>query len=52
MNLKVPRQQRHKLLVAATPAGEIVWVEGLRMAERFKLDKATLRQLKWSWHRA
>jgi tRNA(Ile)-lysidine synthase len=52
VNLKIPRPQRHNLLLAATPADEIVWVEGLRISERFKLDNASLRRLKWSWYRA
>jgi tRNA(Ile)-lysidine synthase len=51
VNQKIPRANRHKLLIAATPAGEIVWVEGLRISERFKLDKGSLRRLKWTWCR-
>src|SRR5262249_10497699 len=50
-NRKVPRQERHRLLVATTAAGEIFWVEGQRMAERFKLDNRTRRRLKWAWSR-
>jgi tRNA(Ile)-lysidine synthase len=50
-NLKTPRGERHQLMVAATAAGEIWWVEGLRVSERFKLDKQTVRRLKWSWRR-
>jgi tRNA(Ile)-lysidine synthase len=49
VNRKVPREQRHQLVVATTEAGEIFWVEGLRMAERFKLDKTTIRRLIWRW---
>ena len=52
VNRKIPREERHKLLVLTTESGELVWVEGLRIAERFKLDNATVTQLKWSWHRA
>jgi tRNA(Ile)-lysidine synthase len=51
VNQKVPREQRHKLLIAATAADEIIWVEGLRIAERFKLDKQSKRTLKWCWRR-
>ncbi len=51
MNRKVPRAERHQLLVGATAAGELFWVEGLRLAERFKLDKNTIRLLKWRWQR-
>jgi hypothetical protein len=39
------------LVVAATASGEIFWVEGLRIAEGFKLDKSSRRGLKWAWRR-
>jgi tRNA(Ile)-lysidine synthase len=51
VNMKVPRAQRRRRIVAAASRGEIFWVEGLRMAERFKLEPATLRRLKWQWRR-
>jgi tRNA(Ile)-lysidine synthase len=50
-NRKVPRERRHRLVVAATAAGDIWWVEGLRISEEFKLTPATRRRLKWSWKR-
>lgn len=50
-NLKVPRGERHRRVVAATGQGELFWVEGLRMAEKFKLDDNTARKLQWSWRR-
>jgi tRNA(Ile)-lysidine synthase len=50
-NRKIPRAERHRLVVATTAAGELFWVEGLRMAERFKLDKSTARRLQWCWDR-
>lgn len=50
-NLKVPRGERHRRVVAETGQGELFWVEGLRMAEKFKLDKHTARRLCWSWRR-
>jgi tRNA(Ile)-lysidine synthase len=50
-NLKIGRPQRHRLVVAEAAGGEIFWVEGLRIAERFKLDKHTRRRLKWAWQR-
>ncbi len=50
-NLKVPRPRRHRLVVAATADGEIWWVEGLRIAERFKLTDTTRRVLEWRWRR-
>ena len=48
-NLKVPRSERRRRLVAATRQGEIFWVEGLRIGEGFKLDKTTVRRLIWRW---
>ena len=51
INQKVLRAKRHKLLLAATTAGDILWVEGFRISERFKLDSHSLRQLKWCWRR-
>ena len=50
-NQKVPRAVRRALVVATTVGGEVVWVEGLRIAERFKLTAKTTRRLKWFWHR-
>jgi tRNA(Ile)-lysidine synthase len=50
-NRKIPRAERRALVVATTAKGEIFWVEGLRLAERFKLDKNTVRGLKWCWER-
>jgi tRNA(Ile)-lysidine synthase len=50
-NEKVPRPRRHELLVAATTLGEVFWVEGLRISERFKLAKPTRRRLEWRWTR-
>ena len=51
VNQKVSRARRHKLLIAATANGDIFWVEGLRISERFKLDKETKKLLKWDWRR-
>jgi tRNA(Ile)-lysidine synthase len=50
-NGKIPRAQRHQLVVAATASGEIWWVEGLRIGERFKLTPETRRRFKWTWRR-
>ncbi len=46
---RVPRAQRHERIVAAVENGALFWVEGLRMSEEFKLDKKTVRRLKWHW---
>jgi tRNA(Ile)-lysidine synthetase-like protein len=52
VNQKVPRERRHALVLATTATGDIFWVEGLRIAERFKLTGGTKRRLRWSWRRA
>jgi tRNA(Ile)-lysidine synthase len=51
INEKISRSRRHSLAVATTADGELFWVEGLRIGDRFKLDKTTRYQLKWSWKR-
>jgi tRNA(Ile)-lysidine synthase len=48
-NVKTPRDQRHRLVVAETAAGRIFWVQGLRISEPFKLTPATKRRLVWRW---
>ena len=50
-NQKVPRARRHQLLVAETGDGEVFWVEGMRISERFKLTEGTIRRLQWGWQR-
>lgn len=50
-NLKIPRERRHQLVVAARARGDIFWVEGVRIAERFKLGAQTRRRLEWKWRR-
>jgi tRNA(Ile)-lysidine synthase len=49
VNAKIPAAQRRELVLATTARGEIFWVEGLRISERFKLTPATRRKLRWSW---
>lgn len=49
VNNGVPRVRRHELIVATTVQDEVFWVEGMRIAERFKLTKATKRRLVWQW---
>jgi tRNA(Ile)-lysidine synthase len=51
-NQKIPAARRRELVVATTERGEIFWVEGLRIGERFKLTSATRQQLQWQWSRA
>lgn len=50
-NQKVPAAKRRRAVVAASAAGEIFWVEGLRIAERFKLDRESAVVLEWEWKR-
>jgi tRNA(Ile)-lysidine synthase len=49
VNAKIPAARRRELVLAATVAGEIFWVEGLRIGEKFKLTPETGRQLRWKW---
>lgn len=50
-NRKVSRERRRKLIVAETGRGEIFWVEGERIGERFKLTSETRQRLVWHWKR-
>ncbi len=52
VNLKIPQPRRHELLIATNAEGEIFWVEGLRISERFKITPATARIVQWSWRRS
>ena len=49
VNAKIPAARRRELVLAATAAGEIFWVEGLRIGEPFKLTPMTKRRLRWNW---
>jgi tRNA(Ile)-lysidine synthase len=51
VNQKVARALRHQLVVAESEKGDIFWVEGLRISERFQLTKSTKRRLQWQWRR-
>jgi len=50
-NQKIPRDERRRLVIATTGDGEVFWVEGTRIGERFKLDGGTTRRLGWRWSR-
>jgi tRNA(Ile)-lysidine synthetase-like protein len=50
-NEKILPGQRHELIMAATAQGDLFWVEGLRISERFKLRQSTKRRLQWTWER-
>ncbi|MFO1477387.1 MAG: tRNA lysidine(34) synthetase TilS [Verrucomicrobiota bacterium] len=49
VNARIPRAQRHRLVMLTTGGGEIVWIQGLRISERFKLTDRTNRRLQWRW---
>ncbi|MGA2853706.1 MAG: tRNA lysidine(34) synthetase TilS, partial [Verrucomicrobiota bacterium] len=49
VNAKIPVTRRRELVLATTADGEIFWVEGLRIGERFKLTPQTARRLAWKW---
>jgi tRNA(Ile)-lysidine synthase len=49
VNAKISAARRRELVLATTAGGEIFWVEGLRIAERFKLTPQTTRKLVWKW---
>jgi tRNA(Ile)-lysidine synthase len=51
-NQKIPRTRRHELVLATTQGGEIFWVEGARIGERFKITPSTRRILEWNWRRS
>jgi tRNA(Ile)-lysidine synthase len=51
VNQKLDCGQRRRLVVGTTAHGEIFWVEGLRISERFKLTDQTIRRLHWAWQR-
>jgi tRNA(Ile)-lysidine synthase len=48
-NEKVPAAERHQRVVGVAEDGRIFWVEGLRISECFKLDKAARFTLQWQW---
>ena len=49
VNAKIPAARRRELVLAVAAGGEIFWVEGLRIGEKFKLTPATRRQFRWNW---
>jgi len=48
VNAKIPAARRRELVLAATAAGEIFWVEGMRIGEGFKLIPETRLVLTWN----
>jgi tRNA(Ile)-lysidine synthase len=52
VNQKVPAPERRRRLVAEAADGRIFWVEGLRIAEPFKVRPQTRQLLRWEWRAA
>ncbi|MCL5098121.1 MAG: tRNA lysidine(34) synthetase TilS [Candidatus Omnitrophica bacterium] len=50
-NRRIPREWRRQLVVGVVEKGDIFWVEGLRIADGFKLDSRTRNCLSWQWQR-
>ncbi len=50
-NAKIPAAERRRRLVAEAADGRLFWVEGLRIAEPFKLSGSTRVELGWRWQR-
>lgn len=50
-NAKIPREDRHRLLVAVAEQGDIFWVEGLRIGEKHKISASSRSWLEWVWQR-
>ena len=51
VNQKIPREQRHRIVLAEAANGEVFWVENLRISERFKLSNSSSHRLEWRWKR-
>ena len=50
-NAKIPREDRHRLLVAVAEQGDIFWVERLRIGEKHKISASSRSWLEWVWRR-
>jgi tRNA(Ile)-lysidine synthase len=51
VNLKVPRWERQERILIESASGELFWVEGLRIGERFKVTPQTRRCLELTWQK-
>ncbi|MEI8288465.1 MAG: tRNA lysidine(34) synthetase TilS [Verrucomicrobiota bacterium] len=47
VNAKIPARRRRELVLATTGTGEIFWVEGLRIGEKYKLTSRTRCRFVW-----
>ena len=48
IDLKIPKEKRDEILLVTSLEGEIIWVMGLRIDERYKVTEATKKILKLS----
>jgi hypothetical protein len=46
---KVGAERRREALVVARPDGEVVWIPGLQIGERFRVTQGTRRVARYSW---
>jgi len=51
INNKIPKPNRHLLLIAEAEDGGIFWIEGLRISDNYKITDSTKVILKWEWER-
>lgn len=51
VSAKIPATRRRQLVVAEADGRGIFWVEGMRIAEGFKLQSTSVRYLEWRWER-
>jgi tRNA(Ile)-lysidine synthase len=51
-NARVAREDRHRRLLGVTMAGDVFWVEGLRIGESSRVREGTRTWLVWRWSRA
>jgi tRNA(Ile)-lysidine synthase len=49
VNAKIPAARRRELVLAEAAGGQIFWVEGLRIGEKFKLTPETKVKFAWKW---
>jgi tRNA(Ile)-lysidine synthase len=51
VDAKIPLYEKRKFPILATKEGEIIWVCGQRIDDRFKVTDQTLNVLKLEFHR-
>ena len=51
VNRKIPARKRHRLVVGQCSRGNLFWVEGLRIGERFRVTPGTRKVVRLQWER-